>query len=203
MQMNLIGEGGNGKVFRYMERNTGLLVAVKHQQVETESHKALVMKEINFMKTLRHVRSRHVLKIFANFVKPYLVDIVFDQCDNQVQPTIYTAMPLYLGDLGTVLPLPSMPITERVMVQIAEGLRYMHSNLVLHRDLKPDNILMVSPEKIKIADYGWATSLKDTESLYGMCGTAAYCAPEAFKNHEKHTTAIDVYSLGAIFYLMV
>lgn len=188
MQMDLIGEGGNGKVFRYMERNTALLIAVKVQQVQTELHKAVIMKEIDFMKTLRH---------------PYLVDIIFDQHHNQVQPTIYTAMPLYLGDLGTVLPLPSMPITERVMVQIAEGLQFMHSNLVLHRDLKPDNILMVSPEKIKIADYGWATSLKDTDSLYGVCGTAAYCAPEAFKNHEKHTTAIDVYSLGAIFYLMV
>ena len=203
MQMNLIGEGGNGKVFRYMERNTGLLVAIKQQQVQTELHKAVVMKEINFMKTLRHVRRRHGLKVFANFLKAYLVDIVFDQYEDQVQPTIYTAMPLYLGDLGTVLPLPSMSITERVMVQIAEGLQFMHSNLVLHRDLKPDNILMVSPEKIKIADYGWATSLKDTDSLYGMCGTAAYCAPEAFKYHEKHTTAIDVYSLGAIFYLMV
>ena len=203
MQMNLIGEGGNGKVFRYMERNTGLLIAVKQQQVQTDMHKAVVMKEINFMKTLRHVRRRHGLKVFTNFVKACLVDIVFDQYDDRVQPTIYTAMPLYLGDLGTVLPLPSMPITERVMVQIAEGLQFMHSNLVLHRDLKPDNILMVSQEKIKIADYGWATSLKDTDSLYGMCGTAAYCAPEAFKNHEKHTTAMDVYSLGAIFYVMV
>lgn len=112
-------------------------------------------------------------------------------------------MPLYLGDLGTILPLPSMPTTERVMAQIAEGLQFMHSNLILHRDLKPENILVVSPEHIKIADYGWATSLMDTDSLYGMCGTTAYCAPEALQSHEAHTTAIDVYSLGAIFYFMV
>ena len=203
IQMNLIGEGGGGKVFKYIERNTALLVAIKEQQVRTEAQKAVVMKEINFMKTLRHVSHRHGLKIFANSLKPYLVDIVFDESDNQLEPKIYTAMPLYLGDLGTILPLPSMPTTERVMVQIAEGLQFMHSNLILHRDLKPENILMVSPENIKIADYGWATSLTDTDSLYGMCGTTAYCAPEAFQNHEAHTTAIDVYSLGAIFYLMV
>ena len=203
IKMDLIGEGGNGKVFRYMEKNTALLVAVKEQTVRTEPLKALVMKEINFMKTLRHVSFRPGLKILANFAKPYLVDIVFDVCDDLLEPTIYTAMPLYLGDLSSIVPLPSMRTTERVMVQIAEGLRFMHSNLVLHRDLKPDNILVVSPENIKIADYGWAISLEDTDSLYGMCGTAAYCAPEAFKNHEKHTTAIDVYSLGAIFYFMV
>lgn len=86
------------------------------------------------------------------------------------------------------------------MLQIAEGLRFMHSNLVLHRDLKPENILVVSPEHIKIADYGWATSLKDTNSLYGMCGTMSFCAPEAYMTNEIHTAAIDVYSLGAVFY---
>ena len=203
MQINLIGEGGNGKVFRYMEKNTALLIAIKEQQVRNDSHKAMIMKEINFMKTLRHVRHRHGVKIFANSEKPYLVDIVFDESDNQLEPTIYTAMPLYLGDLGSLLPLPSMLTTERIMLQIAEGLQFMHSNLVLHRDLKPDNILVVSLEHIKIADYGWATSLTDTDSLHGMCGTAAYCAPEAFKNHEVHTTALDVYSLGAIYYSMV
>lgn len=112
-------------------------------------------------------------------------------------------MPLYLGHLKALLPLPDMPTIERFMFQIAEGLRFMHSNLVLHRDLKPENILVASPECIKIADYGWAASLEDTDSLYGVCGTIAYCAPEALKTNEMHTRAIDVYSLGAVFYLLL
>lgn len=112
-------------------------------------------------------------------------------------------MPLYLGHLKSLLPLPDMPTTERFMSQIAEGLRFMHSNLVLHRDLKPENILVASPECIKIADFGWAASLEDTDSLYGVCGTTAYCAPEALRTNEMHTRAIDVYSLGAVFYLLL
>ena len=139
----------------------------------------------------------------ANSVKPLLVDIIFNDSDNKPLPTIFTAMPLYLGHLRSILPLPNIPTTERVMRQIAEGLHFMHSNLILHRDLKPANILVASPENIKIADYGWATSLKDTDSLYGVCGTVSYCAPEAFKRNEIHTAAIDVYSLGAIFYSML
>ena len=114
-----------------------------------------------------------------------------------------TGMPLCLGHLRSILPLPDVPKTERLMLQIAEGLGFMHSNLILHRDLKPDNILVASSTSIKIADYGWATSLKDTHTLYGVCGTIAYCAPEAFKLHEIHTPAIDVYSLGAVFYEML
>ena len=67
-KLNLIGEGGNGKVFRYMEKNTALLVAVKEQRPRTEPQTAAVMREINFMKTLRHVSCRRGLKIFANSV---------------------------------------------------------------------------------------------------------------------------------------
>lgn len=142
---------------------------------------------------------------FADCVKPFLIDLILHASDNKPEPTIRTAMPLCLGHLRSKLPLPNTSTTERVMLQISEGLRFMHSNLVLHRDLKPDNILIVSvsPMTIKIADYGWATSLNDTITLYGMCGTTAFCAPEALTLNGIHTPAIDVYSLGAVFFWML
>lgn len=203
MGLKPIGEGTYGKVYKYMEKNTALLIAVKEQRTTNEETKRMVMKEINFMKTLRHVSCGHILMTFADLLKPFLIDLIFDESDNKPLPTIMTAMPLCLGHLRSILPLPDMPSTERLMLQIAEGLRFMHSNLILHRDLKPANILVVSSASIKIADYGWATSLKDTDTLYGVCGTVAYCAPEAFKPLEIHTQAIDVYSLGAVFYEML
>ena len=203
MSLNPIGEGTYGKVYKYMERNTALFIAIKEQRPRNNEQKKMVLKEINFMNTLRHVSLRHSLMILADSLKPFLIDLLFNDSDNKPLPTIMTAMPLCLGHLRSILPLPDMPTTERLMLQIAEGLDFMHSNLILHRDLKPANILVVSPVSIKIADYGWATSLKDTHTLYGVCGTIAYCAPEAFKPHEIHTTAIDVYSLGAVFYEML
>ena len=138
--------------------------------------------------------------MFTDYVKPYLVDFLFVDSDKKPLPMIFTAMPLYSGHLQSILPLSSTRIMERIMLQIAEGLRFMHSNQILHRDLKTENILVASPESIKIADYGWATSLEDTDSLYGMCGTMSFCAPEAYMTNEIHTAAIDVYSLGAVFY---
>lgn len=202
-RMELVGEGGNAKVHRYMEKSTALFVAVKEEKVSDSEHKAVVLKEINFMKTLQHVGRCDGLRMFANSVKPFLVDLLFEETDNKPLPTIFTAMPLYLGHLISILPLPDMPTTERIMLQIAEGLRFMHSNLVLHRDLKPENILVVTSEHIKIADYGWAASLKDTNSLRGVCGTVSYCAPEVLWTNEIHTSAIDVYSLGAVYYAIL
>lgn len=204
LRMEKVGEGGNGVVYKCMERNTGLIMAIKHEETRTKEHKAMVMKEITLMRNLRHVSCFHGWMAFANSMKPFLVDILFDESDNKPLPTIFTAMPLYLGHLRSILPLPNVPTTERIMIQIAEGVHFMHSKLILHRDLKPDNVLVVSPGNIKIADYGWATSLEDTNSLYGACGTTAYCAPEAlYKPKEIHTPAIDVYSLGAMFYSML
>lgn len=188
LRMDCVGSGAFGNVYRYMERNTALFIAIKEERTKSKEHKAMVMQEIKFMKSLRH---------------PFLVDILFSHSDNKALPMVSTAMPLYLGNLGSILPLPNVSTTERVMLQIAEGLRFMHSNLILHRDLKPANVLVASPENIKIADYGWATSLNDTDSLYGVCGTVSYCAPEAFRPYGLHTPALDVYSLGAVFYSML
>ncbi|KAF6226099.1 hypothetical protein HO133_008964 [Letharia lupina] len=157
LRMDRVGSGAFGNVYRYMERNTALFIAIKEERTRSKEHKAMVMQEIKFMKSLRH---------------PFLVDILFSHSDNKALPMFLTAMPLYFGNLGSILPLPNMSTTERVMLQIAEGLRFMHSNLILHRDLKPANVLVTSQENIKIADYGWATSLNDTVSLYdpeGRC----------------------------------
>ena len=135
LRIDRVGAGGFGEVYKYMEKNTALFIAVKEQQTKTKEDKAIIMKEIDFMKKLRHVSCCHGLMAFTNTAKPFLVDILFDQCDNKPLPVFFTAMPLYLGHLRSILPLPNLPTTERLMFQIADGLRFMHSNLILHRDL--------------------------------------------------------------------
>lgn len=109
-------------------------------------------------------------------------------------------MPLYLGDLWhLLLNDPDIQTKERILVQVFEGVRYMHKNQVLHRDLKPENIFWVkqSPVTVKVGDYGLATSLANHLTLFERCGTAAYMAPELFRRGIAQTPAIDVFSLGA------
>ena len=115
-------------------------------------------------------------------------------------------MPLYLGDLWhLLLNNPDTQTKERILVQVFEGVRHMHKNQVLHRDLKPDNIFWVkeSPVIVKIGDYGLATSLANHLTLFETCGTTAYMAPEVFQRKSAQTTAIDVFSLGATVFAIL
>ena len=121
-------------------------------------------------------------------------------------PTQYTAMPLYLGDIWALLSKsPDIRTKEQIIIQVFEGLSYMHKNQVLHRDLKPDNIFWVteSPVSVKIGDYGLATSLADHHTLFDTCGTAAYMAPKILKGNVPQTTATDVFSLGGTVFAIL
>ena len=123
-------------------------------------------------------------------------------------PTQYTAMPLYLGNLWHLLKKKKsldIQTKERIIIQIFEGVNYMHKKQILHRDLKPDNIFWVteSPLIVKVGDYGLATSLADHDTLFETCGTTAYMAPEILRKNIIQTKAVDLYSLGAILFAIL
>merc|ERR1712098_44889 len=88
--------------------------------------------------------------------------------------------------------------------QILSGLAFLHSNSVIHRDLKPGNILISVESTLKLADCGAAfdlSSMTQTQEQT-LCGTPAYTAPEVIKK-EKHTTASDIWSVGVVAFNMI
>ena len=116
----------------------------------------------------------------------------------------FTAMPLYQGSLYHVLPGININSVEQIMTQVIDALLFMHGRQILHRDVKPENILISrkSPLKIVLSDYGIATSLLDRASLTAPCGTPGFSGPEVVRGVEQ-TTAVDVYSLGATLYVIL
>ena len=85
--------------------------------------------------------------------------------------------------------------------QIAKGLYKMHKHEYIHRDIKPDNVL-VKGGVYKIADFGFGVRLRDKEEMQEACGTPLYMAPQlVFK--EKYTDKCDIWSLGLMLYEMV
>lgn len=88
--------------------------------------------------------------------------------------------------------------------QVLKGLVFLHSNGVVHRDIKPDNILMTKNKKgelvVKIADFSLA-EYYHSKRLNTVCGTPGYMAPEMFCE-EEYDEKVDVYSLGVILYML-
>ena len=87
------------------------------------------------------------------------------------------------------------------MYQLLRGLKYIHSANVLHRDLKPSNILLNANGELKICDFGLARVASDAMTEY--VGTRWYRAPELLLNSSAYTSAIDVWSVGCIFFQML
>ncbi|MEU2032636.1 serine/threonine-protein kinase [Nocardia amamiensis] len=98
----------------------------------------------------------------------------------------------------------------RIISEAANGLDFAYAQGVLHRDVKPANILLGQPtggqeERVVVADFGIAKALEDTRGLTGKAvpGTVAYTAPERFNRSAAVDARADVYSLGCTFYHLV
>jgi serine/threonine protein kinase len=73
-------------------------------------------------------------------------------------------------------------IAKFIFKQIIEGLQYIHSQNIVHRDIKLDNILIDLQNNIKICDFGVSKQVKKGDVMHDQCGTPAYIAPEILKN---------------------
>ena len=84
------------------------------------------------------------------------------------------------------------------MLQVLEGMSYVHSTGILHNDLKPDNLYLIYDGTIRICDFGIASHISSKEEKH-ILGTVNYLAPEVIQN-KKYSIQSDIYSLGIIFY---
>ncbi|XP_062485508.1 interferon-induced, double-stranded RNA-activated protein kinase isoform X2 [Pezoporus occidentalis] len=88
-------------------------------------------------------------------------------------------------------------MAQTTFLQILEGVKYIHSKGLIHRDLKPQNIFISDEDKIKIGDFGLVTSVT-CENLTGNTGTKSYMAPEQFG--DRYGKEVDIYALGLIWF---
>ncbi|MDM7892602.1 serine/threonine-protein kinase [Curtobacterium caseinilyticum] len=182
-----LGHGGMASVYRAVDEQLGREVAVKVFRIGAVDHGERARAEAE-IQTLAALRS------------PALVTL-YDAALDDVDGDSYLVMELVPGsDLDTRLregPLDTAT-TARVGAQVAEGLAAVHAQGIVHRDVKPANVLLESDgEHVKLADFGIAL-LRDAARVTGtgtVIGTAAYIAPEQVLGREISGQA-DVYALG-------
>lgn len=96
------------------------------------------------------------------------------------------------------------PEVRYYMSQLVNSLVYLHSHLIIHRDLKLGNIFLDSDMRVKVGDFGLATRLTHAEERKRtICGTPNYIAPEILEGKEGHSFEVDIWSTGVIMYTLL
>ncbi len=190
-----IGQGGMGHVFKAQDDVLGRTVAVKvlPRSKATPEAEASFAREIRMLASLDHPRLVHALDEGHEGNVYYLVCEYVPGLD--LRKLVHRDGPL------------SMQAAARIISQVAEGLDYAHHQGLIHRDVKPGNVLVTPEGEAKLSDLGLAGPLEaDAESdpRYGkIVGTADYVSPDHIESPWEPTPSWDIYSLGCTLYYAV
>ena len=184
----LIGEGGMGRVFRADDLLLGIQVALKFLPESLKDDPDRLSRFYGEVRIAREISHPNVCRVH---------DL------GEVDGTPFLSMEYVDGDsLASLLRRAGRMSGERaieVARQICAGLAAAHAKGVLHRDLKPDNIIIDGRGKVRLADFGLAAWSGGVEREDVRSGTPAYMSPEQIEGREV-TTASDIYSLGLVLY---
>lgn len=174
-----IGFGSFSIIYKGYSTKNKKLYAIK--QITKIVDMKYFNNEVQLMKKLDHPNILKLYDVIHNNGKIYLI---LEYCNG--------------GDLSNYIKSGSKEYNYRYFCQIFSGLEYLYKNNILHRDIKPQNIL-VDNDIIKISDFGFARSFEQNELITTFCGSPLYMAPEIIKNKEYNTKS-DIWSLGVIIY---
>ncbi|XP_075027300.1 myosin light chain kinase, smooth muscle-like isoform X1 [Calonectris borealis] len=190
-QLEKLGEGKFGMVYRLQEKTTGKIRAGKYFRTRTAKEKQAARAEVELMNLLRHPR---LVQCLAAFQGPAELVMVME----------YVAG----GELFERIVDDDFEHTEpssaQYMRQILEGLQFMHGQAIVHLDLKPENIVCVSPGShwLKIIDFGLARKLAPDTPVKVLHGTPEFMAPEVVA-FEPVDFSTDMWSVGVICYILL
>ncbi|KAL8393848.1 hypothetical protein RB595_003560 [Gaeumannomyces hyphopodioides] len=209
-KLEKIGEGTYGVVYKARDLlNGGRIVALKKIRLEAEDEgvPSTAIREISLLKEMRDPNVVKLLNIVhADGAKLYLVMEFLDLDLKKYME----ALPVSDGGRGKALPEGSSSqlsrlglgenIIKKFMSQLCEGTRYCHSHRILHRDLKPQNLLIDRDGNLKLADFGLARAFGVPLRTYTHeVVTLWYRAPEILIGGRQYSTGVDMWSVGCIF----
>ncbi|NWT06473.1 STK36 kinase, partial [Mionectes macconnelli] len=185
--LEMIGEGSFGRVYKGRRKHSAQVVALKFIPKVGRSEKELknLQREIEIMRGLHHP---NIIQMLDSFETDKEVVVVTDYAEGELFQI--------LEDDGS---LPEDQV-QTIAAQLVSALYYLHSHRILHRDMKPQNILLGKDGVVKLCDFGFARAMSiHTMVLTSIKGTPLYMSPELVEERPYDHTA-DLWSVGCILY---
>lgn len=188
VELRKIGQGASGGVYTAKRANDEQLVAIKQMALAQQPKKDLIVNEIEVMRAAHHPN-------IVNFVDAYLHG-----------GELWVIMEYMNGGPLTDVVMHSI-LSEQQIAAVARecvtGLRHLHSQGVIHRDIKSDNVLLSMRGEIKLTDFGFCAQLSSAQAKrMTMVGTPYWMAPEVV-NRREYDARVDVWSIGILCIEMI
>jgi serine/threonine protein kinase len=178
-----IGSGSFSTIYKGYRTIDHLVVAIKkvHRVVNTQYFR----NEVELMKTISHP---NIVRLYEVLQQNTYVYMIMEYCNG--------------GDLSRYIQRQTNKYDQRYFHQILIAFEYLHSKGIIHRDIKPPNVL-IHQHNVKISDFGFAKSMESTEDLHStFCGSPLYMSPEILKR-QTYSMRSDLWSLGVLLYELV
>ncbi|XP_067015329.2 phosphorylase b kinase gamma catalytic chain, skeletal muscle/heart isoform isoform X1 [Anabrus simplex] len=199
----ILGRGISSTVRRCIEKETGIEYAAKIIDLSSDTDavgegKTMLEATMSEVSILRIVAGHpYIIELHDVFESSTFIFLVFELCKHGE-----------LFDYLTSVVALSEKKTRYIMRQLFEALQHVHSKSIVHRDVKPENILLDDNFNIKLTDFGFARVLKPEERLFDLCGTPGYLAPEVlkcnmFEDAAGYTEEVDIWACGVIMFTLL
>ncbi|KAJ8598999.1 hypothetical protein CTAYLR_009465 [Chrysophaeum taylorii] len=187
-RLDKIGEGTYGVVYKATDKVTGSVVALKKIRLDAEDEgiPSTAIREISLLKELQHP---NIVRLYDVVHTERKLTLVFEYLDQDLKK--------YLDVCEAGL---EPTILKSFLYQLLNGVAFCHTHRVLHRDLKPQNLLINREGKLKLADFGLARAFGiPVRSYTHEVVTLWYRAPDVLMGSRTYSTPVDIWSVGCIF----
>lgn len=190
VKLDKLGEGTYATVFKGKSKLTDNLVALKEIRLEhEEGAPCTAIREVSLLKDLKHA---NIVTLHDIVHTPKSLTLVFEYLEKDLKQ--------YMDDCGGIMSMNNVRI---FLFQLLRGLNYCHSRKVLHRDLKPQNLLINDKGELKLADFGLARAKSvPTKTYSNEVVTLWYRPPDVLLGSTEYSTQIDMWGVGCIFFEM-